>query len=1045
MAITAHTIRPAGPGYQVGPWQRFDRQDGFPVDIITAIVQDRAGRMWFSSHRGGLCCLDGDQILVYDQADGIPDSISCMCSAEDGLWLGTEDEGLLLFDGSATRTWTTADGLISNHVSALAIDQDNGLWVGHKPSGTADTGGLSRLRDDHIDTITVADGLAGSHVNAILCVDDHRVWLATGPQPGSDESGGLSLFDTDGIRVLTDRTGAIASPFISCLSQDATGDLWMGTHEGVLCLRGDIFHRMPATSGWAGGYMLSILADSRNRVWFGGGDRGVGCQSGSRIVNYGLEDGLANLQITAIHEDTHGYVWFGTFSGLSRFDGVHIANCTVADGLTSQIVMSVNGDAQDRVWACTGYGVSRFDNGALQPVDQLKNVGIWQSHKARDGSLLLAGHHGRAFRCTETTVEDLTPRFTMPAILLCICDDAEGGIWIGGEAIGLCHITANGTSYLTVGTGLPDNTVLCLLDDGDGVWVGTGKGLCRCTEDGVRSPHFQHPWLTGSIGALLRDRRGRLWVAAREGVLCVDEDAEITTYEIGSFPHHTIMAIKEDRHGVIWFATFGGGVARFDGQILQTLCRRDGLIHDAIQDLHEDAAGDMWIATEGGLTRYRPSTTPPQVRLTLALTDRRHDAPDEVVMTTRQKVVSFEFAAHSLTTRREAITYLCRLRGIDDDWIITRRRHCAYEDLPVGDYVFEVVAVDRDLNRSTPALCRLSVEADARIQALEAALSEGPAGDFVGSSHCLRQVQLQLEQVAHTDVTVLILGETGTGKGLAARALHRMGERAEGPFIQVNCGALPDSLVESELYGHEKGAFTGASARRIGRIEVAQGGTLFLDEIGDMSFETQVKLLRLLEEGTFERVGGTRTLTADVRVVAATNRDLGSMVSEGRFREDLFFRLQVFPVQLPPLRDRRDDIPLLAYYFMVRMAAHLHKQIDGFEPEAIDLMCAYPWPGNVRELEHAVQRAVIVCSDTTITARDLVLQAPGGVADPGPPLDPVEYERQYLRDVLQRSGGVIKGPGGAAEILDVAPSTLYYRLRKLGLNPGGSSGPPASS
>jgi len=211
--------------------------------------------------------------------------------------------------------------------------------------------------------------------------------------------------------------------------------------------------------------------------------------------------------------------------------------------------------------------------------------------------------------------------------------------------------------------------------------------------------------------------------------------------------------------------------------------------------------------------------------------------------------------------------------------------------------------------------------------------------------------------VATTEETVLILGETGTGKGLAARNVHKLSKRNTGPFIQINCGAIPEGLVESELFGHEKGAFTGATHRKLGKVELAENGTLFLDEIGDLPMDAQVKLLRLLEEKSFERVGGTETLAAKVRVIAATNRDLERMVAEGTFRADLFYRLQGFDVPLPPLRQRPEDIRLLAIYFIERMAEHLHKPVTQLSDEALARLQQSDWPGNVRELEHAVRRA----------------------------------------------------------------------------------------
>jgi len=383
------------------------------------------------------------------------------------------------------------------------------------------------------------------------------------------------------------------------------------------------------------------------------------------------------------------------------------------------------------------------------------------------------------------------------------------------------------------------------------------------------------------------------------------------------------------------------------------------------------------------------------------------------------------------------MVYRYRLEGYDQDWRTTHQRRVEYQDLPPGHYAFCVQAVDRDMNTSDPATVRVTVVPDPRIEALTQALSAGgQSGEFVGTSEALRRVQTQLLEVARTDETVLILGETGTGKGLAARAVHALSGRRAGPFIQVNCGAIPEGLVESELFGHEKGAFTGAISRKLGKVEVAEGGTLFLDEIGDLALEAQAKLLRALEEQTFERVGGTQTLKADVRVVAATNRDLKRMVSEGEFREDLYFRLQTFPVRMPPLRERREDVPLLAAYFTERMAAHLNKRVAQLTPEALDLLRAYDWPGNVRELEHAVRRAVIVCRGPSVRASDILLEFGKAGDSPTAEEETVsleEHERRYIQEVLEKTGGIIKGPRGAAALLGLHEATLRSRMKKLGI------------
>ena len=308
--------------------------------------------------------------------------------------------------------------------------------------------------------------------------------------------------------------------------------------------------------------------------------------------------------------------------------------------------------------------------------------------------------------------------------------------------------------------------------------------------------------------------------------------------------------------------------------------------------------------------------------------------------------------------------YVYRLKGHDSDWqSATQKMRAFYRDLSPGDYTFQVKAIDRDLNYSEIAQVQIAVEPDPHLKGLTAALNNQQEGnEFVGHSVALHQFLIRLRQVASVDIMVLFKGETGVGKGLAARVIHGLSAHCDGPFIQVNCGALPETLIDSELFGHEKGAFTSAVSRKLGKVELAKDGTLFLDEIGDMTLETQVRMLRLLEEGTYERVGGSETLEAGTRIVAATNRNLEEMVSAGAFREDLYYRLNTFPMYLPSLRERKEDIPNLAEYFMTRMAAHLGKQIDRLTPEVIEVLQAYNWPGNVRELEHTINRAVIVVS-----------------------------------------------------------------------------------
>ncbi|MHC4772638.1 MAG: sigma 54-interacting transcriptional regulator [Planctomycetota bacterium] len=306
---------------------------------------------------------------------------------------------------------------------------------------------------------------------------------------------------------------------------------------------------------------------------------------------------------------------------------------------------------------------------------------------------------------------------------------------------------------------------------------------------------------------------------------------------------------------------------------------------------------------------------------------------------------------------------------------------------------------------------------------------ESGHGDILGHSDVMKTVMSQIEQVAPTDSTVLIQGETGTGKELIARAIHKLSDRCNKPMVRVNCAAIAPTLIESELFGHEKGAFTGADARRIGRFEIANGSTIFLDEIGELSADLQAKLLHVLELEQFERVGSTETIDIDIRVVAATNKDLAAEVKEGNFREDLFYRLNVFPIQVPPLRQRKEDIPMLVWAFVQELSVKMGKVIETIPQKTMDQLQSYAWGGNVRELRNVIERAMILTN-----GRMLHVEMPQSADSVHPQsLELEDVERHHIAEVLTMAGWKVRGENGAAELLHLKPSTLESKMQKLGI------------
>jgi len=334
------------------------------------------------------------------------------------------------------------------------------------------------------------------------------------------------------------------------------------------------------------------------------------------------------------------------------------------------------------------------------------------------------------------------------------------------------------------------------------------------------------------------------------------------------------------------------------------------------------------------------------------------------------------------------------------------------------------------------AQLRDQLEAECTILREEVSLT-GKYEEIVGDSEALRQCLFRVEQVAPTDVTVMIEGETGTGKELIARAIHRSSRRRNHPLITVNCAALPPALIESELFGHERGAFTGADTRRVGRFEVADGGTLFLDEIGELPLDLQVKLLRVLQEGEFQRLGSSHTIKTDVRIITATNRDLQAAVRDGQWREDLWYRLNVFPVTVPPLRDRKEDIEALTKFFVERFAGKTGRTISSIHGSALDALRDYDWPGNVRELENVIERAVITSSGPRLLLADRLVAGSTPGAD-GDHLNRTleEVERDHITRILVSHKWRVEGDEGAAKVLGLNPSTLRGKMRRLGIARG---------
>lgn len=1030
-----------GPGSCKGLWHVYSVRDGLPSPDIRVIYVDRSGQLWLGAFGAGATRYDGAEFTTFTPADGLASTfVTCFLEDREGnLWIGTEN-GVSRYDGEQFTTFTREDGLINNEVWSMLEDRAGTIWFG--TSGDCGYRGVAMVHYDGVQftSLDLGDGPTDPGAKSIMegCVrsiaEDRQghLWFTTRDglcRYDGQQSIHCTAADSLGrhgmCAILEDRQGHMWF---------ATGWQWLQQAVGVTRYDGAQFVTFTTEDGLAGNNVSSILEDQEGRLWFGTSEGGASCYDGQCFVSFG-EDYLGSNWVKSIAQDQEGRLWFGTQGGICRYDGMYIANFTTRDGLINNGVMCALEDRSGTLWFGTWDGICAYDGTGFTLLEGSQGKNARALDEDEEGYLWLAALGNGVSRydrrkMTALTIGDELSKGDGFAFLR----DREGALWIG-TGQGVSRYDGQGVVIFASETQLGHYRVMSMLEDRKGyLWIGTGGGGAS-RYDGQLFTTFNTSDGLGhnDVFAILEDGKGYLWFGTKGGLSCYDGQTWTNFTTADGLAGNWVTAICADRHGDLWLGTFGGGISRYNGEVFQTLSTSGGLVHDTVQDIIQDRRGDFWIATEGGVTRYRPGSTPPVIRLVRTVADRDYGAVEEVHLSAGQGVVAFEFQGSSYTTGAAQMVYRYRLHGCEEERSQTRRPRVEYTQLPQGKYVFEVQAIDRDLNYSEPVAVHVVVEPDPRLQAFAETFSVGePAQEFVGNSPALRRVQALLADVARADVTVLIQGETGVGKGLAARMLHALSQRRGGPFVQVNCGALPEGLVESELFGHERGAFTGATSKRLGKVELAEAGTLLLDEIGDLPLIAQVKLLRVLEERTFERVGGSEILKSDARIVAITNRNLEQMVAIGQFRQDLYYRLQTFPVWVPPLRQRREDISLLATYFAGRMAAHLDKRIVQINEEVLVMLEAYTWPGNVRELEHAVQRAVIVCPGPQIRTEDLALgvqeERPIGVF-----VSLEEHERRYIREVLEKTGWIIGGVNGAAAILDLPESTLRNRMHKLGI------------
>ena len=1024
--------------------------DGLAGMHVEDIYQDRQGFLWIATADGGVSRFDSAHFDNFGLKDGLP-NLTVMAIAEDAdgrLLFGTFGGGLAAYDGRGFQVYTTEHGLPSNEILGLQVQPDDSILV-------LTGAGVAWFAEGRCTkSITEVGGQPLGRVYDIATDAAGTTWLATW-------GGVLSL---DGQRI---EIGDRARQWPWKFAQDPSGHLWIAFHytgSGVLIGRYDPQDQQveclnvgKGDEGVVNHGTRHVRADERGWLWLT--HRGVVCYDGQEWHSFSASLPDIDFSVTRLtYEDREGNIWIGLWGGGLVFcDPTSIRRYTEADGLPDREIRCLGEDHKGRIWIGTMGGMAYMEDGRILPVGSREIVSAMVVDG--QGQVWSSGNTGRVYRWKDQTPQAIpVAEETLPEEIAGLCEDGQGRIGVGTTNGRFGWIEKNRFILLDeCRTVLQDQDgeffVGALLQDRDGVlWIGSVGVVpaLYCYKDGHLRPADMAEAESIAYVYVLWEYQNTLWVGTGKGLFALDLSSRKVrhfTAEQFGLSANGILALTSDSQGNIWMGTSGGGVLRYDGQTFQSIRLEPSAFKNMVEAVLCDRRGRLWFGTRAGLVAYQPGHTPPCLVIREVMAGTLLATPEAVSCPESTPEIRIHFQGISFRTGAGQMRYSHRLlgHGPAEQWsAFTGADAVAYNALPVGEYCFEVRTMDRDGLLSEVASVEIQILPDAKTERIHALENVLRASDHVvhSQSWAMRQVMEQTVRVAETAMTVLVLGETGTGKGILAQTIHETSTRRKRPFIRVNCGALPVGLVESELFGHEKGAFTGATSRQLGRFELADGGTLFLDEIGDLPLESQRVLLHILEENALTRVGGEQPVSVDVRVIAATNRDLRQAIQEGTFREDLFYRLSVFTLELPPLRQRQEDIPALAAHFAERYAQHLRRSVPTIDEGVVAHLQGYAWPGNVRELEHLIQRAVLLCKDGVIRVEDLpflLVEQRAGDTDARKPFSPLaqpaegEEEKQQIVKALQATHWRISGVHGAAALLGMHPEKLRYRMQKYGL------------
>jgi transcriptional regulator with GAF, ATPase, and Fis domain/ligand-binding sensor domain-containing protein len=1054
-----------------GTFTRYKKEENNKFSLssnyITGLFCDKSGTLWIGTRGSGLNKLikpsaDDPPVFVHYRHDPeIPTTISSnyishiVQDSSGVLWIGTYNKGLNRLDLSSLKSskqpvfqhYNVENGLSGDMINALHIDRENKLWVG------TESNGLSIVPLDRNDQ------------------ENSAVIYRHNPK---------------------DHT-SLSSDRIYSIFEDQTGIVWIGTFGGGLNKldkyrkKFQHYHHNPSDKNSLNNNLIwALMEDSKGILWAGTNGGGLNRFDRKRnVFTHYIHDKNNNYSISSnivksLYQDDFKRLWIGTVGGglnqlisenPPRFKHYKV-DTTKTEGINNNYINVLCGSTDGSLWIGTNYGLNKmirpektdqpslFKHYIYSPDNpySLSNNQIWALYEDREGNLWVGTHGGGlnkllsevdgTFQHYKHDTNDTTS--ISSNFILSLYQDTAGTLWIGTFGYGLNKLVLDRENNskpifkrYTVNDGLPNEVIYAIQEDLQGkLWISTNFGLTRF--DPVDETFKNY---TGEDGLQSNEFNGQAYFKSKSGELFFGGINGITSFfpeDIQDYTHVPQIVLTD-------FKLFNQSVPINKGIHGRTLLTKAVAMTDKIKLSHNENVfsiefaaldyhipwknqykykmegfDDDWIVADVN-TRFATYTNLDAGEYTFKVLASNSDG----VWNERGRALTIiitppfwqalwfrSFIAVSLVVT--AFGWNKRRMGKHE-----KRKHeleqQVQEKTETAQALSSAYAQVEDLKNRLHAE-NVYLQSEIKLQ--------HNFNQIITHSEKLKTILGQIEQVAATEATVLVMGESGTGKELLARAIHSISPRKDRPLVKVDCGALPPNLIESELFGHEKGAFTGAIGQKIGRFELASGGTIFLDEIGELPLELQTKLLRVLQDGEIERLGAMKTIQVDVRVIAATNRNLESEVEKGQFREDLYYRLNVFPINVPPLRERKEDIALLVNYFIKKYNTKLGKKIETIPKETFSTLENYTWPGNVRELENIIERSIIVSSGRNLIIGDW-LPKNGSITGNGKITSLEDHERLHIIKVLEMTNWRVSGEKGAAQILQINPQTLISRMKKL--------------